>query len=181
MTVTSLSRYLVSPQKLAKKMDWNKVEGSVVLALDIAEGRLGLAVSVHPSNNTVHNLDPISYMPSHSALRRSEQNKVVAASLREFLDKHKVDGIVVNWPLNTDGRLGKPCGKVLHLLDHFANEKILTRKCPFTLWHPTHYQLGVEPTMCKAMVDECGRSEIFSRLPSDKLSNVYHSKDHDQQ
>ena len=65
----------------------------------------------------------------------------IIKSLQQVAQEHKVCGVVVAWPLQRDGRMGAPCGKVLHALDSLVEHSaFLTNNRPFCLWDGGHVQ-----------------------------------------
>ena len=78
--------------------------------------------------------------------------------------------------------MGVPCGKVLHVLDAFVDKKlsIISRARPFTLWDGRDLPRNDLEVALKhdreCSTDVWGRSEIFTRAPSDSLSH-YSSKE----
>jgi RNase H-fold protein (predicted Holliday junction resolvase) len=99
---------------------------SVVLGLDISDASIGVSYANHPSpTNEVHILDTIPYVAvdNKCGLERLKQKARVADALDDIVNDLKVRAFVVGLPLQPDGRMGGPCGKVLHFLDYLAGER----------------------------------------------------------
>lgn len=184
-----LSRCMVPPSRIASILDWKR-KGSVIMALDITEQRIGVAVAKHPTpNNKVYALETISYMPmkNRHSLRRLEQNDRVASELEEVVEDYKVCAFIVGWPLQPDGRSGGPCGKVLHLLDYFAEREkpLLSQGRPCALWDARDIPRNIleERKMIirqkEHVCDKWGRSPSFCHTPSSIPGN-YIYRSHDQ-
>ena len=115
-----LSKSLVPASKIATLLDWKKLSGKCVIALDISRERVGLALGAHPSRNLpICSLPPIQLFTKRSfgdELRVPREE--VAAELDDLVDNLDVCGFIVGWPLQPEGRPGKPCGLVLHILEN---------------------------------------------------------------
>mmetsp|Transcript_37794 Transcript_37794/g.82818 ORF Transcript_37794/g.82818 Transcript_37794/m.82818 type:complete len:317 (-) Transcript_37794:187-1137(-) len=120
MSATKLSRYLVTPSRVASLMDWKTTmdaTAGAVMALDITRDRIGVAVASHPSTGApARTFDPIS-LPSRRRDDSSNGNSDIASELEEIVASERVCAFVVRWPLQDGGRMGGKCGKVLHALD----------------------------------------------------------------
>jgi len=136
---------------------------SIVMALDITNERIGISISTHPAeSSTVHPLKPIKYMIEPK--KQFEQDERVAKDLRNFIENHKVDTLVINWPVGEDGKFGKPCGKVLHFLDYCAAQKLISKRRPFALWEG-------KPVPKDAQPDQWGRSPKFAQVPDASMTH----------
>jgi len=176
-TSTKLSKLLVSPQRLANVINWKRASGSTIMCLDITSDRIGLAIANHTrTENIVCHLNPLSSKSSPRS--QKEVNTQITQTVQNFANDHKIDGFVVNWPLESDGRFGNSCGKVLHLLDFFAEQKLLSKKVPFTLWDGRDV-LAASHNTCvvkQSLPDEWGRSSTFALKPSEALTEYKHSE-----
>lgn len=63
-------------------------------------------------------------------------NDPVRSTLTKLVQEYRVRGFLVGWPLQPDARPGRECGKVLHLLDSFADSKnpMVHSGRPVALW-----------------------------------------------
>jgi len=143
-----------------------------LLALDITESSVGLAFAPHPSQSdgfsasssvpvakiargkpelkSLSNLIKISpkerkfIIQENMEARRTLDSKV-SSLVKEALEEFDIGGFVVAWPLLSNGRMGLDAGRVLFLLDHFAenddeNDKpILSKTRPAVLWERGSY------------------------------------------
>lgn len=131
---TKLSRYLVTPSRVATLMDWKATLGTgAVMALDISRDRIGVAVASHPSSSgsgaaTARALDPILLPGKRSASTSSAAAAPSATAtashplsrLEEVAAREQVCGVIVRWPLQDGGRMGAQCGRILYQLDDFV-------------------------------------------------------------
>lgn len=151
----TLTQFLATPHKIASSLDWKKLSGSV-LSMDITRDRIGLCLSFHPSvGEPSIQLDDIPLeLETRNGKRVLSPN--VVSQLQDVAQQNKVCGVVVAWPLQKDGRMGAPCGKVLHALDSLVeNSKFLTPNRPFCLWDGSHVQ--------EDFTDSWGRCSSFGR------------------
>jgi RNase H-fold protein (predicted Holliday junction resolvase) len=151
--MVSLMKVLTTPSKIASKLDWQKVSGSI-LSLEIHRDRIGMAVSTHPSyGKETLTLD---------TLRLPKKGKLDEESINSFfhiVKDHKVCGVVVSWPLQNTGRMGAACGKTIHILEELLNDEVsnnvITTTLPLCLWDGVHPQTDPE--------DEWGRCASYCR------------------
>jgi len=151
----TLTQFLTTPHRIASSLDWKKLTGSV-LSMDITRERIGLCLSFHPS--TGESPLPLDDVPLHIETRNGKRvlSPDVISHLQTLAQENKVCGVVVAWPLQKDGRMGAPCGKVLHALDSLvADSKFLTPNRPFCLWDGSH----VEEELC----DSWGRCSAYGK------------------
>lgn len=146
----SIYNYLVTPSKVAHALDWRKASGAV-LSLRIVKDRLDLAVSSHPEAE-----EPTYSLPSIPLEYQTINNRKtllpkVSRELTEVIQKYHVCGMVVSWPVQTEGWCGKSCGTVLHVLDQLASQGLPNR--PICLFEPTH---------ASPPEDEWGRATLYS-------------------
>jgi len=176
-TSSKLTKLIISPQRLANVIDWKRASGSTIMCLDITSDRVGLAIASHTrTENTVCHLNPLSYKTSPRTQR--EVKTQIAQTIQDFTNNNKIDGFLVNWPMESDGSFGKPCGRVLHLLDFFAEQKLLTKKIPFALWDgrdvlATSHGASI---VKQSPPDEWGRSLTFAIKPPKTLTEYKHSE-----
>eukprot|EP00591_Stephanopyxis_turris_P006487 CAMPEP_0195507364 /NCGR_PEP_ID=MMETSP0794_2-20130614/827_1 /TAXON_ID=515487 /ORGANISM="Stephanopyxis turris, Strain CCMP 815" /LENGTH=106 /DNA_ID=CAMNT_0040634021 /DNA_START=461 /DNA_END=781 /DNA_ORIENTATION=- len=100
------------------------------MAMHITDFKIGLAYASPPSsakdirntskNDMVHTLDSTPYMPIFKKANRFHENVRVANELEEIIHDLNVEAFVVTWPIESNGRMGKKCGKVLQVLDVLA-------------------------------------------------------------
>lgn len=140
MTKRNLMTYLADPSRLASKLDWSKASGSI-LALDVGSDRIGLAVASHPSyGEAAMALDPMPIKLETRQGNRRALAEPMIQDLSSIVKNYNVVGFVFSWPVQKDGRCGRPCGKVLHTLDSLVEESnIVNDKRPFCLWDDHHY------------------------------------------
>jgi len=187
MSAPKLMRCLVAPSRIVSILDW-KTTGSVVLGLDISDASIGVSYANHPSpTNEVHILDTIPYVAvdNKCGLERLKQKARVADALDDIVNDLKVRAFVVGLPLQPDGRMGGPCGKVLHFLDYLAEREkpIISKARPLALWDERDIPRNVlEQRMIMGRkkthaVDKWGRSPSFCHVPSKVPGNyVYKSR-----
>lgn len=150
---------------------------SKIISLDITTERLGVSIAYHSERkDEVYKLNTISKSTSLSQLERNEQ---VLKELRSIFQQEKIDGYVVNWPLQLDGRFGKSCGKVLHFLDFLMRHNYLSTRRPFTLWDNRG---PLSPSACLEFArddtpDEWGRSLSFCSKSTTSLKVYKYSED----
>lgn len=184
---TKLSRYLVTPSRVASLMDWKATLGTgAVMALDINRDRIGVAVASHPNGSsgvaTARTLDPILLPRKRSA---STSTATAQAShphhdhplshLEEVAAREQVCGVIVRWPLQDGGRMGAQCGRILYQLDNFVassttggqKRTLIGKNRPFALYddRPLTRGQGIEIDDSMDMPDEWGRHSSFSRVP----------------
>jgi len=154
MASKTIMNVITTPSKIASKLDWRKVSGSV-LSLDIHQDRIGLALASHPSfGEGTSTLEPIKLA------RKGRVTEECKQTLSDIVKDHKVSGFVVSWPLQDTGRMGAACGRVLFTLESILQDSnIITPNRPFCLWDGNHAQRDVE--------DGFGRSAVYSRTPSE--------------
>lgn len=159
----NLMRYLAPPGKLASALDWKKASASV-LAIDVGSDKIGLAVASHPSfGEEPLRLDPLTLqLETRRGNRRVLSNSVVE-ELQQIVKSYNVAGFLVSWPVQESGRVGAPCGKVLHTLDSLlsASPDIVTTARPFCLWDDHHFAPDD---------DEFGRSAKYGEPCRNKTS-----------
>jgi hypothetical protein len=149
--------------------------------------------SENPGTTIVHQLEPIPYL-THSNISsnnnndeklssspmtdRCNENSSKTSSCREAKERvceqieslakeHGVCGFVIGWPLERSGQPGSSCGRVLHLLDYFSEERknsILNKNRPITLWDERHFT-HQEFQDRKMPQDGWGRSLAFCHSP----------------
>ena len=95
-------------------------------------------------------------------------NQEILHQISTIIKKHRVCAMVVGWPTQPNGRVGKSCGRVFHFLDSFAqgSKPLLSKERPFVLWE--------EERCSTTFVDKWGRSAVFSRIPSGH-NKIYNS------
>mmetsp|Transcript_19566 Transcript_19566/g.45554 ORF Transcript_19566/g.45554 Transcript_19566/m.45554 type:complete len:242 (-) Transcript_19566:150-875(-) len=168
-----LTQFLTTPSKIASALDWKKNGGSI-LSLNILRDRIGLSVASHPcrEENRAVSLDPIALRFKRKSSK--ELDSSVISQLQDIIQTHLVCGLVVAWPIQKEGRLGAPCGRVLYTLDSLfqSSNSILTANRKFCLWDGLH----VEPE-CEE--DKFGRCEVYGRPSFHTPNYVAKSSDFD--
>jgi RNase H-fold protein (predicted Holliday junction resolvase) len=150
---SSITNFLTAPSKVAHALDWRKVSGSI-LSMTVGKDRIDLAVASHPSFD-----DPILQLPSILLENETRKNRKVlkpsvVKELSTIVQDFNVCGMVVSWPVQSEGWCGAQCGHVLHTLDQLAGHSLLNNSRPICLWDEEH-NLPSE--------DEWGRAAIYSR------------------
>lgn len=160
---SGLLRSLQSPAKIARLLEWKQKSGSI-LVLDIGRERIGLALAGHPRfDQPVEELEPITLKLIHKEDEQSTSSsrsrlcrqtgrrehhptrrvlaRPILQELNEIAEGRRVCGLVISWPLQKEGRMGAPCGKVLHTLESLVSESptLVNSKRPFCLWDDHHY------------------------------------------
>lgn len=178
--ITKLSK----PSKVASTLEWKKLHGSTVLALNFHRNRVGIAVASHPSSGQpVTELEPLQFSQNLIAIDNDCLER-----FSNIIDDYKVCAVVVSWPLQHDtGRMGAACGRVIYALEQLwqqANSNtnnnssdqndtnkqrnnVLSR--PFCLWDSDH----VVP---KQHQDPAKRVDAFGRCAS---YGTYNNKEED--
>uniref|UniRef100_A0A7S2EEA7 Uncharacterized protein n=1 Tax=Trieres chinensis TaxID=1514140 RepID=A0A7S2EEA7_TRICV len=166
-----IGKSLVEPGKLAKVLNWKR--SCSVMALEITGDKVGVAIAVQPYDNCV--VLPVDSIALAENGQPNEVGQSAASRLEDLARRHNVGAVVVGWPLQPEGRPGKPCGKVIHTLERWVEKEegsVLSKKRPFTLWDNrsvrSHEDGGqYSETLEKEQhMDEWGRCIAFSRTPS---------------
>lgn len=171
MPSSKLTKCIVAPHRISRILDWNRSKGSV-LALDIGNERVGIALTGHSSKNgVIFPISPVEYAQDGERKNGFKRNDLILREVDKIVNDKSICAFVVSWPLQRNRKVGKSCGRVLHVLDHLANgsKALLSQSRPFSLWEE-----GIVFDRCD-QVDKWGRSEIFSRVPSIH-QKVYSSK-----
>lgn len=181
-----LLRKLIKPSKVASILDWKKTFDNTVLALNIHKNRVGIAVASHPSlDKPCIELEPLRF-EDNNGNRKNIAKSIDRHCLERFSDiieKHKVCGIVVNWPMRRDtGKMGAACGRVMFTLeqlversneimvdDPYANGNSIKNQDrggflsrPFCLWDAGHSNLMQQADPSKR-VDAFGRCASYGK------------------
>jgi hypothetical protein len=134
---------------------------SVLLALNITDSSIGVSYASIPKSddgriqhndrhrsifesyqilNEVQRINPIQYMPSNarrSQICRRDETLRLTDELYDVSMDVKASGFLVSWPITTSGKIGKDCGKVLHVLDALVerlNGPAMSPHRPCSLW-----------------------------------------------
>ena len=155
MSSKSLLKVLAAPAKVASSLDWRKLNGSV-LSLNIHKDRIGVAIASHPSFG-----EQPTTLPDIPLAGKGRVTTEIKERLAALAKDRRVCGMVVAWPIQRDtGRLGAPCGRVLHTLEQLVQDSNLcTASRPLCLWDGNHSVPAYE--------DNWGRSPAYSQT-SDK-------------
>jgi len=176
--------FLAAPHRVANKLDW-KVRASPgaaaaavgntssklqnVLALDICRDRISMVVAPHPlTRKPVQTLPPLRLERichgnddknnNHSSTsKRVTLTQNCVDRMAQVVKDYQVCALLVSWPLQKEGRFGKPCGTVLHTLDAMLEKSntIVTHQRPVCLWNDRHVRLPLN--------DRWGRDPIYGR------------------
>lgn len=184
MPPSSLTRCIVNPSRIASKLDWKK--NSRIMALDISNDRVGIAIAEHPNSNSKEEDceenkitlgHTIPYMPSRSRHQRGKgkgkkifenasiqvRKEKVKDELNVLIKEFGIVGFIVGWPLEPSGLPGANCGQVLHLLDFLAEKKngqVVHQNRPLTLWDQRSFTHNKFMEVEKPQ-DKWGRSVAF--------------------
>jgi hypothetical protein len=155
-----LSQFLTTPSKVASALDWKKASGSI-LSLKIDRDNLSLNLAQHPSIKQ----DCKLFQPIPIKYEVRNNRKVVVSSVTEALldiiQANKVCGIVVDWPVQREGRIGASCGRVLHLLDNLLESQVVSQNRKVCLWDGEHVPMEKEDQWgrCTAYGRKCDKTE----------------------
>lgn len=172
MPASKLSKCLITPSRLTSVLRWKEQSsrgGGSIMALQISRARIALALMKH-SQKEVQQLNPIKLEANKPFIRnRKNDNKEnIVKQLLDIAKTENVCGLVVGWPLEPSGCPGSRCGKVLHLLDHFAESRqeggylINPHSRPVVLFDErkiTHGQFDEH----LFQMDEWGRCQVFGK------------------
>lgn len=153
----NLVNYLAAPARVASKMDWKR-QSSAVLAVDIGPDRIGLAVAPHPgSKQPIRTLQPLAVTHETRRGNRRVLSQACVRTMASIVQEHQVCALLVSWPVQHEGRFGKPCGQVLHALDSLVQESssIVTKTRPVCLWDDRHVRAY--------QADTFGRDPLFGK------------------
>lgn len=177
MSAKKLAKCIVSSYRVTSVLDWKKHS---ILSLVIRDNQVDLALAgtvnderiIYPLKtitNKNNSNSPKDGIENNEIQKRAQFKKHLCIELEKIVRDNRVGGFVVNWPIRLDGRCGKSCGKVLHILDYLVgtsstnsskNEKSLINvNRPLAFWD----EVEINPSL---QVDEWGRSEVFSRTPA---------------
>ena len=159
---TRLLKVITKPSKVASTLDWKKFNGSTILSLDIHKDRIGLALASHPScGQECRTLKPIPFKDNHIFV-----DKDCIDRLSKIVQDHKVCGMVVAWPLQSDtGKVGAACGRVLYTLERVLEkdqQQVLTPSRPLCLWDSDH-RIPEQSADPEKRVDNFGRCAQYSK------------------
>ena len=152
-STSKLSKFLVSPNRLASILDWKKASGGTIMSLDISKECVGLAIGRHPEAQEEEEEDC-----RDQGWTLALHNNRWTRELEMLVKENSVCGFVVGWPVQENGRVGASCGKVLYELDSLHYSTLFHNR-PFTLYG------GTLPTTT-AIPDMFGRSVCFSQVTS---------------
>ena len=160
----NLMKYLAAPARVASKMDWKR---SAVLAVDIGQDCIGMAVAPHPtSDQPIRTLEPLRVTHERQGNRRV-LSRACVNTMANIVQEHQVCALLVSWPVQHEGRCGKPCGQVLHALDSLVEESnsIVNNHRPVCLWDDRHVKAQ--------SFDEFGRTPGFAKTDIPKSKTVH--------
>lgn len=198
MPTKNLLNFLAAPSRVASKLDWKKtMGGSHVLAVDIGKDRIGMALAPHPSSSEpIRTLEPLrlerctrqpqqqygtsGIVTTTTTTNTKKQKPRVTlttscvARMASIVSDHQVCAILVSWPVQHEGRVGKPCGQVLHTLDALLEESntIVTKQRPVCLWDDRH--------QTTAPVDQWGRDPLFGKITPSLKEKTLHLASEEQ-
>jgi len=159
----SLTKMLKPPSQIANSLDWTK-KGNVA-TLHIGIKSIGVAIASHPEMGEAVTQTTV---PLHLETQKGNQ-RVLSAPCVEHLEKvcreHQVESFVVLWPIQSEGRAGASCGKVLHTLESLITESdsFLTKNRPLCLWADNSASCKEE--FARYTEDDWGRCAAYALLP----------------
>ena len=163
----TLSALLTSPSKVAQALDWRKASGTI-LSLSVQNDRLDMAVGSHPSSED--DVTPLASIPLKTQIQNGTRalHPNVSHELSKIVQDFEVCGLVVSWPVQEEGWVGAPCGRVLYTLDQLMaqSKTLLSNSRPICLWDQAHHQ---------PFEDEWGRAAIYAEAST--KSEHYASKE----
>jgi hypothetical protein len=170
-----LLKILKPPAQVANALDWKK-QSKKVASLHISRDRIGVAIASHPAfGEDVTIVHPVDL--DLVKMRQGSNQRAVAPAcierLERICDKHNVGSFLVWWPLQKEGRVGAPCGKVLHALESMVTQSdtLLTHHRPVCLW--TGEETADEKSLREQYIeDEWGRASVYSRCSYDKTIHL---------
>jgi len=170
MPSKNLMNLLTAPSRVASKLDWLSAgKKSSVLTVDIGRDRIGMAVAPHPSSgDAIRTLPPLKLQRKTTHHNRRVLTDACVQTLANIVAEHNVCALLVTWPVQTEGRCGKPCGQVLHTLDNLLEApmapdqtcEIMTQSRPICLWDDRHTKFQA--------TDEWGRDPHYGDTPPKK-------------
>ena len=150
-----LSNYLTTPNKLAHAFDWHKGAGKSILSMSIGKDYINLAVAPHPES--AEPPQPLPSIPFQTQIINHQRmlSPAVANELRQIMNDWNVSGLVVSWPVQEEGWVGAPAGRVLFTLDHLVNSNtgVIDARRKVVLWDQTHHETHE---------DEWGRDPVYA-------------------
>lgn len=161
-TSSRLHQVLTTPSTVASALDWKKLHhDGTVLTLTIHSNRISVAIACHPALTSTTRA-----LPDIPMGRRATVTDETKERLHEYLKDHRMCGVVVAWPIQTDtGRMGAACGRVLHTLDQLLldSSSLLSsssssshrQQRPICLWDAGDHSHTSPPP------DEWGRTSAF--------------------
>eukprot|EP00542_Grammatophora_oceanica_P018072 CAMPEP_0194048310 /NCGR_PEP_ID=MMETSP0009_2-20130614/26846_1 /TAXON_ID=210454 /ORGANISM="Grammatophora oceanica, Strain CCMP 410" /LENGTH=203 /DNA_ID=CAMNT_0038694143 /DNA_START=171 /DNA_END=782 /DNA_ORIENTATION=- len=107
-----------------------------------------LTVASHPENPDVSSTE-------EEQVCSIQSKDEVLSKVKSLAETHNICGLVVDWPLAKDGRMGASCGLTMHTLDTLAKEQVVCKQRPFCLWDGHH-------TITPTKDDAFGRSSTYA-------------------
>ena len=170
-----LLKLLKPPAQLANALDWKK-QSKKVASLHIGRDRIGVAIASHPMfGEDVTMLHPLNL--DLVKMREDSNQRTVSPACVERLERicetHNVGSFLVWWPLQKEGRVGAPCGKVIHALESIITQSdvLMSPQRPVSLW--TGEETAEEALLREQYVeDEWGRASVYARCCYDKTIHL---------
>jgi hypothetical protein len=150
-----LSTYLTTPNRLAHAFDWHKAAGKSILSMSIGKDYINLAVAPHPESTEPP--QPLPSIPFQTQIINHQRvlAPAVAHELSKIMNDWNVSGLLVSWPVQEEGWVGAPAGRVLFTLDHLVNSNtgVIDARRKVVLWDQTHHENHE---------DEWGRDPVYA-------------------
>ena len=164
VTKQALSHFITSSNEIARALDWSKVAGTV-LSISIGKGLINLAVASHPERKEAPRSLPS--IPHKTEVIKNEKvlSPAVYDELSRIVKDWKVCGMIASWPVQKEGWVGAPCGKVLYTLDQLANPPVGARPLidanhKVCLWNYSHLH---------SHEDNWGRDPIYAQVSNKSI------------
>lgn len=154
----SLSRFLTTPSKVAHALDWRKASGGCILSMSIRPDFVDLAVASHPDSEDAP--VPLPSIPIQTQVVNNQRviSPAVAEELGKIMNAWNVCGMVVSWPVQEEGWVGAPCGRVLFTLDQLIQSQtgagVINANRKVCLWNESHNEY------CE---DNWGRCPLYAK------------------
>jgi len=129
-----------------------------IIGLDVGEKRIGVSLS-DPLGITAQGLTVLVAKDSLEAMKR----------IKEIINEHEAQQIVVGLPLNMDGSQGPQAKRIIEFCDYLKEEISI----PLKLWDERLTTLEVERIMIKADVTRKKRKKNIDKLAAQVILQSY--------
>ena len=132
--------------------------GSRVLGLDVGDTTIGLALSVGMR----------SIATPLETINRTKFLKDVAA-LKIIIEKHKISGLIIGWPVNMDGTLGPRVQSTRTFVSNISKHISL----PMLFWDERMSTMAANRVMLQADLSRERRSQLVDKLAASYMLQGY--------